>query len=187
MKVFTDFIDAKDPYTSGHSARVAVISKNIARTMGKSESECRSIYYIALMHDCGKAFVPDAILKKPGKLTPEEFKQIQSHTTYGAKMLKNFHAIPDIIEGALYHHERFDGKGYPTGKAGKDIPEIGRIICIADSYDATTTKRCYREPLSEEQVEHELINGRGTQFDPDILDVFMKLVKKNTVDSDSEK
>jgi putative two-component system response regulator len=102
-------------------------------------------------------------------------------------MLKNFHAIPDIIEGALYHHERFDGKGYPTGKAGKDIPEIGRIICIADSYDAMTTKRCYREPLSEEQVEHELINGRGTQFDPDILDVFMKLVKKKTVDSDSEK
>lgn len=169
ITTFVNFIDAKDEYTRGHSNRVALYSKEIARRMGLTPDEQQQLYYVALMHDVGKIGIPDAILNKNGALTDEERDVIKGHTTKGGQMLKTFTSLYGIIEGALYHHERFDGKGYPTGLAGKNIPEYARIICIADSYDAMSSNRCYRKHLSKEVILSELNNNAGTQFDPDIV------------------
>lgn len=179
--IFSGFVDAKDTYTNGHSKRVATYAEMIAAAMGYSERECWNVYYIGLMHDCGKCYIPDEILKKPGKLTNEEYALIKSHTTRGGELLKDFKSLENIKEGALYHHERYDGRGYPHGKAGKEIPEIGRILCIADSFDAMNSKRVYRDPLSKEKILQELSDGKGTQFDPDILEVFIKLIEEGKI------
>lgn len=169
MNTFVNFIDAKDPYTKGHSARVAHYSSEIAKRMGKTTAEVDTLYYIALMHDVGKIGIPDGVLNKPGKLTDQEREVIQTHTTLAESMLKDFTALPDIVAGAKYHHERFDGKGYPNHLSGKDIPECARIICIADSYDAMSSDRCYRKQLSAEVILDELRACSGNQFDPDIV------------------
>ena len=177
LDVFSNFVDAKDPYTNGHSSRVAEYSRMIAQKLGFSEEACKQVYYTAMLHDIGKCYVPDEILKKPSRLTDEEFDIIKTHTTHGAEMLKNFSSIPNISDGALYHHERYDGKGYPTGRAGKDIPLIGRIICVADSYDAMNSSRVYREKLPRDVIKSEIENNRGTQFDPEIADIFLEILK----------
>lgn len=169
IKTFVNFIDAKDAYTRGHSSRVATYSAEIARRMGKKKSEVDNIYYIGLMHDVGKIGVPDSILNKPGKLTEEEWKVIQTHTILAEAILEDFNAIPHMAEGAKYHHERFDGCGYPTGLAGKEIPETARIICIADAFDAMSTNRCYRDRLPKEVIIDEFRSCSGSQFDPDIV------------------
>lgn len=179
LDVFSNFVDAKDPYTNGHSRRVAEYSRQIARKLGMSETECDNVYFIALVHDIGKCYVPDEILKKPSKLTYEEFEIIKTHTVKGAKMLENFKSLPNISDGAMYHHERFDGKGYPTGKSGEEIPFIGRLICVADSYDAMNSNRVYRNKLSGEQIMEELIQNKGTQFDPVVVDAFIEVLKEN--------
>lgn len=181
VNVFTTFFDAKDEYTHGHSQRVAECAKKLAQKMRFSEEECRKVYYIALMHDCGKCYIPDSILKKPDRLTLEEYEIIKTHTVKGAEMLKNFDAVEDIREGALYHHERYDGKGYPTGKKGEDIPLIGRIICVADAFDAMNSKRCYRDKLSQERVISELKENRGKQFDPYIVDCMLELIEQGEI------
>lgn len=177
LDVFSNFVDAKDPYTNGHSKRVAEYSRLIARKLGMSEEECDNVYFIALVHDIGKCYVPDEILKKPSRLTQEEFEIIKTHTVKGAKMLENFKSLPNISDGAMYHHERYDGKGYPTGKSGGEIPFIGRLICVADSYDAMSSNRVYRSRLSKEQIMEELLKNRGTQFDPAIVDAFVEVLK----------
>ncbi len=169
INTFVNFIDAKDPYTKGHSARVAVYSRELAKRMNLSEEDQKSLYIIALMHDVGKISIPDSILQKPGKLTPEERKVIESHTTVGGTMLRDFNALPGIVSGALYHHERYDGTGYPQGIAGTDIPLFARIICVADSYDAMSSRRCYRAKLSLEEIIRELTVNSGKQFDPEIV------------------
>ena len=174
--VFSQFFDAKDALTSGHSMRVAKYSILLARKLGYGSEQCRKIYYIALMHDCGKVWIPDEILKKPGKLTSEEYDLMKTHTTTGANMLQDFSSIPNIREGALYHHERYDGKGYPYGKSKEEIPFIGRLICVADSYDAMNSNRCYRNQLSKEKILSELLENRGTQFDPPIVDCMLSLI-----------
>jgi len=181
LTVFTRFVDAKDPYTSGHSNRVAIYSEKIARSMGLSVTECKNIYYIALLHDVGKCYINDDILMKPTRLTIEEFNEIKKHTTLGAEMLKPLTSMPDIFDGALYHHERYDGKGYPTGKAGEDIPLIGRIICVADSFDAMNSDRCYRSRLAKKVIISEIQNNSGTQFDPKIADVLLKLINDDEI------
>lgn len=169
MKTFAGMIDAKDPYTSGHSVRVSFYAKELGRRMKLSEEELTDLGYIALMHDCGKMGVPDAVLTKPARLDPEERKQMEAHSVIGGKMLEEFSAIEGIQEGAMYHHERYDGKGYPTGLKGEDIPLYARIICVADSYDAMTTDRCYRPRLTKEKVLSELKENSGTQFDPKVV------------------
>ena len=184
LSVFTRFIDAKDTYTKGHSLRVAIYSKLIAEKMGLSDEDCKNVYYIALMHDCGKIHISDDILKKPAKLSKEEYEIIKTHTTHGAEMLKDFTSIDGIIEGAMYHHERYDGKGYPTGKAAEDIPLIGRIICVADSFDAMNSSRCYRKKLSKEDILKELEVNKGKQFDPKIVDCFLSLIEEGAIDFD---
>ncbi len=179
IETFTGFIDAKDPYTNGHSKRVALYTGRIAKEFGYSGEELDRIYYVALLHDCGKIGVPDSILGKPGKLTAEEFEVIKSHTVRGGEILSRFHSLEDVDEGARYHHERYDGKGYPEGRAGKDIPFIARMICVADSYDAMNTDRVYRKRLSKETIIGELESNRGLQFDPEVADVMLKLIKEN--------
>ena len=183
IETFIGFIDAKDPYTNGHSIRVAKYTKRIAEEFGYNEEEIERIYYVALLHDCGKIGVPDNILTKPDKLTDEEFEIIKSHTVRGGAILSHFKSLENAGEGALYHHERYDGKGYPEGKAGEDIPFIARIICVADSYDAMNTDRVYRKRLSKERIIEEIEKGRGTQFDPKIADVMLSLIKNNKINN----
>lgn len=181
ITTFVNFIDAKDPYTKGHSSRVALYAKEIARRMHMPPAEQRQLYYIALMHDVGKIGIPDAILNKKGALTPDERHIIESHTTIGGDMLKSFTSIDGIIEGALYHHERYDGKGYPRGMSGQDIPLYSRIICICDSYDAMSSNRCYRKHLDKETILSELNNNSGSQFDPNIVRYMIDMIEDGFV------
>lgn len=178
LDVFSSFVDAKDSYTYGHSQRVAHYSQKIAEELGFSEEKCEGIYRVALLHDIGKCFIPDEILKKAGGLSEEEVEKVKLHPVKGAEMVKGLSLVPGIYDGILYHHERYDGKGYPTGKKGKDIPLIGRIITVADAYNAMTSDRVYRGKLTQAQAEKELKENRGTQFDPEIVDAFLKVLKK---------
>ena len=181
MQTFVNFIEAKDPSTMGHSLRVAKYSKMLAQSLGVPEEECNQIYYIALMHDCGKIYIPDEILSKPGRLNDEEYDIMKKHTVYGKEILRDFTAIDNIGTGALSHHERYDGKGYPNGIAGEDIPLIARIICVSDAFDAMNSRRCYRDNLSEEVIIGELKNNKGKQFDPKIVDCLLSLISRGMI------
>lgn len=188
MQTFVNFIEAKDPSTSGHSLRVAQYSKMIAKELGFNEDECNQVYYIALMHDCGKIFIPDEILTKPGRLTDSEYEIMKKHTVYGMDILRDFTAIDGMGSGALNHHERYDGKGYPNGISGEDIPVIGRIICVSDAFDAMNSPRCYRSSLSRDIIISELKNNRGKQFDPVMVDCLLSLIDNGAIKfSDSSK
>jgi hypothetical protein len=187
MNTFANLIDAKDTYTRGHSTRVAYYTQKIAEAMGLHENEVKSLGYIALMHDCGKIGIPESILTKPAKLTAEEYKMMQSHTTYGGEALKDFTAINGIVEGALYHHERFDGTGYPKKLKGSDIPLYARIIGVADALDAMNSDRCYRPHLSPDVIKKELKNNSGSQFDPDIVEVTLELIEDGDIKLGGEK
>ena len=172
-------IDAKDKYTHGHSARVAMYSTQIAREAGKSEEMCEKVYFAALLHDVGKIGVPDAIINKDGKLTDEEFAWIKKHPVFGNQILSSIQQSPYLSIGAHYHHERYDGKGYPEGLKSEDIPEIARIIAVADSYDAMTSKRSYRDSLPQDIVREELVKGIGTQFDPEYARIMLHLLDRD--------
>ena len=169
-------IDAKDAYTHGHSTRVAMYSTQIAREAGKSEEECEKVYYAALLHDVGKIGVPDAIINKQGKLTNEEFAEIKKHPVYGNQILSMIYRLPYLSIGAHFHHERYDGRGYPDGLKGEDIPEIARIIAVADSYDAMTSKRSYRDTIPQQKVREELVKGMGSQFDPEYAKIMLHMI-----------
>ena len=174
-------IDAKDKYTHGHSARVAMISRQIAEKAGYSEEFCEQVYYAALLHDVGKIGIHDAILNKEGKLTEEEFQEIKLHPVFGNQILSGIQQSPYLCLGAHYHHERYDGTGYPDHLAGEDIPVIARIISVADAYDAMTSSRSYREPISEAKVKEEIRKGSGTQFDPKFAEIMLGLIEDGTV------
>lgn len=178
MNTFVNFIDSKDSYTQGHSRRVAEYSRMIAEELGMSEEEQMKVFRIALMHDCGKIGVPEGILNKPAALTDDEYLVIKEHTTNGGKILTDFSSIDGIQDGALYHHERFDGKGYPTGKKGEEIPEIARIICVADSFDAMNSARCYRKGLDKDTILRELNEGKDKQFDAKMVEAFLRALDK---------
>lgn len=168
-------IDAKDKYTNGHSILVAKYSKMIAEKLGKSHEECKQIYYVGLLHDIGKIGVPDEIINKTARLTDEEFAIIKTHPDVGYKLLRNLTKIENVSIGAHYHHERFDGRGYPEGLKGEEIPEIARIIAVADTYDAMTSNRSYRTAMSQEKVRGELEKGKGTQFDAKFAEVMLEI------------
>ena len=170
-------IDAKDQYTKGHSQRVAEYSAALATALGMSEEDVERIRYIALLHDIGKIGVPDAILNKPGRLTDTEFAVMKQHTVAGGDILRDISSVVDLDVGTKYHHERYDGKGYPEGLAGEEIPYVARIIGIADAYDAMTSNRVYRKRLSDEEVQAEIKRCEGTQFDPDMAEAFLRLLK----------
>lgn len=169
-------IDVKDPYTHGHSTRVAEYSRKIAVLAGKTEEECDEIYFAALLHDVGKILVPTDIINKDGKLTEEEFEAIKMHPVHGNQILSRINKSPYLSIGAHHHHERYDGKGYPDGLKGEDIPEIARIIAVADAYDAMTSKRSYRDPIPQDKVREEFVKGNGTQFDPKFAKMMIHLI-----------
>lgn len=174
-------IDAKDKYTHGHSSRVAEYSRKIAEALGKSEDECQEIYYAALLHDVGKIGIPKEIINKEGKLTKEEYEVIKQHPVVGKQILSSISEYPYLSIGANHHHERYDGKGYPDKLKGEDIPEIARIVAVADAYDAMTSKRSYRDPIPQQKVREEFVKGAGAQFDPEFAKIMLHLI-----DLDSE-
>ncbi|MCR5203118.1 MAG: HD domain-containing protein [Lachnospiraceae bacterium] len=175
-------VDAKDPRTSKHSQRVSEYSALIASKYGFTKKQVENIRRAALLHDIGKIGIPDSILNKPARLTDEEYAIMKTHPTRGAEILKDFTLIENVVEGAKYHHERYDGKGYPEGLKGEEIPLYGRIIAIADAFDAMTANRVYRKKQDFGYVMSELHNGRGTQFDPDLLDLFLQIIDEGDID-----
>ena len=175
-------LDARDPLTCSHSQRVAQYSTEIAKHIGWPKGRVENLYHIALVHDIGKIGVPDAVLQKHGKLTKEEYRKIQTHVDIGGFILKDFSAIDKVSEGALYHHERYDGTGYSRGLAGEDIPIEARIICIADALDAMNSTRLYRARQSEAYIRAELIRERGKQFDPQLVDVLLTMIDEGLLE-----
>lgn len=177
--LITRAIDAKDNYTRGHSVRVAEYSKMIANRMGLDEDEQQKIYMEGLVHDVGKIRIPDYIINKPGKLTDEEYNIIKSHPEAGYNILKPLESMEYLAEGAREHHERYDGRGYPNGLKGTEISLHGRILAVADSYDAMASNRSYRRALPQEKIRDEIVKGKGTQFDPEIADVMLELIDED--------
>lgn len=180
MSALAATIDAKDTYTNGHSARVAEYAKMIAARIGKSEQEQTDIYYVGLLHDIGKIGIPGEIINKTSRLSDEEYAVIKQHPVIGSNILKNISEMQDIGVGARWHHERYDGRGYPDRLAGEDIPEVARIIGVADAYDAMTSKRSYRDVMPQEVVRGEIEKGKGTQFDPQFADVLLRMIDEDT-------
>lgn len=180
VQAMADAVDAKDTYTNGHARRVAKYSTMIAGRYGYSEKQQADIHMMGLLHDVGKIGVPDEVINKPGKLTPEEFELIKQHPAVGSKILENIKAMPRLHVGARSHHERYDGSGYPDGLAGKDIPEEARIIAVADAYDAMSSYRSYRDKLPQDKIRAEILAGKGTQFDPDLADIMVAMIDEDT-------
>ena len=180
IESYAQVVDAKDPYTNGHSSRVAEYAVKIAELAGKSEEECQQIYFTALLHDVGKVGIPDSIINKPGKLTKDEFDVIKQHPEKGHNILSQIDEFSYLSVGAHYHHERYDGTGYPQGLKGDEIPEIARIIACADAYDAMTSQRSYREPIPQHIVREEFVKGIGTQFDPEFARNMLHLIDLDT-------
>ena len=179
-------IDAKDAYTHGHSTRVAALSRQIAKEAGYTEKDCDQVYFAALLHDVGKIGIRDEIINKVGKLTDEEFEQIKLHPILGYQILSSIRQAPSLSVGARYHHERYDGKGYPDGLSGEDIPEAARIIAVADAYDAMNSNRSYRYRLSREQIREELLAGCGKQFDPGFAEILVHMIDSGAAEKAEE-
>lgn len=171
-----NFIDSKEEYTTGHSTRVAKYSQAIAKELGWSEQEARNIHYVALLHDIGKIGVSTQVLNKKTTLTTMEQELVKKHTVIGAEILKDIKTVSNVSDGALYHHERYDGSGYPNGLIGQEIPLIARVITIADAYDAMTSDRKYRVNLTDEEAREEIEKCAGKQFDPYLSSVVCRMI-----------
>ncbi len=173
LDALTASIDAKDQYTSGHSRRVAHLTQELAKAIGLPDHTISRMQITGLIHDVGKIGVPETVLCKPGKLTEEEFDSMRKHPEIGYRILKDIPQLKDILPGVLYHHERWDGKGYPDGLAGTDIPWLARILCVADTYDAMRSDRPYRTGLGPDETLEEIAMCSGSQFDPDAVRAFV--------------
>jgi putative nucleotidyltransferase with HDIG domain/prepilin-type processing-associated H-X9-DG protein len=171
----TSAVDAKDAYTCGHSQRVALLARQVARQAQLPTSFCERVYMAGVLHDVGKIGVPESVLQKPGRLTNEEFELMKGHVEIGAKILRDVKQVEDLIPGVRHHHERFDGRGYPDRLAGSDIPLIARLLCLADCFDAMTSNRTYRKALPIEIARMEIQRCSGTQFDPSLADAFLEI------------
>ncbi len=182
--VFASCIDMKDAYTNGHSHRVAKYTAMLAERLGKSKEETEELYNIALLHDIGKISIPDSILNKPERLTDEEFAIMKNHSARGYEILKDVKIDPKLSLGAGYHHERVDGKGYPRGLSGDEIPEVAQIIAVADTFDAMYSTRPYRKRLPLDTVASEIQKAAGTQLNAKVVDVFMQLVREGAFDNE---
>ena len=172
-------VEAKDTYTRGHSERVSRYSVLIGKHLGLSNEDLKILEIGGLFHDIGKIGITDSILQKEEKLTDEEYSEIKNHPSIGAKILSSASMFQDIIPIVLYHHEKYDGRGYPQGLKGEEIPYLARIAAVADSFDAMTSKRSYRDILDLEYVRNEFVRCAGTQFDPDIAKVFVDIMDNN--------
>lgn len=169
-------VEAKDAYTRGHSDRVSAYSVLIGEALGLSEDDLKTLKIGGLFHDIGKIGIPDSILLKTDKLDDEEYSEIKNHPAIGAHILSNATIFKDIIPIVKHHHERFDGHGYPGKLKGEEIPYLSRIATVADSFDAMTSKRSYRDSLPIDVVKEEIKKNSGTQFDPEIAEVFLKIL-----------
>ena len=174
--VVCSIADSRDYYSKEHSQRVAQYSRMIAEKMGMDKSDCDIVYNAAILHNIGNVFVSEHVLRKNGKLTSDEFAEVKQHTTRGAELLKDIKNIPHAQEAAMYHHERYDGEGYPYGKKENEIPLIARIVAVADAYDAMSNDRPYRMKLANDRIREEFIKNRGTQFDPTIVTAFLDIM-----------
>jgi len=181
IRAFAKTIDGKDKYTNGHSLRVAEYAALIAKEAGYGPEQVDEIYNIALLHDIGKISIPDAILNKTERLTEEEFAQMKKHTINGYEILSEISIFPQIALGARYHHEKINGTGYPSGLKGEEIPEIAKIIAVADTFDAMYSTRPYRKKLSIEYVAGELERVAGEQLDKKIVDVMIGLIRSGKI------
>ncbi len=179
VEALASAVDAKDAYTHGHSNRVAKYALQIAQMSGMSEKECDDVYLAGLLHDVGKIGIDNDIINKPGKLSTKEYETIKQHPVLGGEILSKILISPSLSVGARYHHERYDGKGYPDGLKGEDIPHIARIISVADAYDAMTSKRSYRDMIPQMYVREELVKGIGAQFDPFYAKLMLQLLDKD--------
>jgi putative nucleotidyltransferase with HDIG domain len=177
-------LDSRDNYTANHSKNVANYSLRIAREMKLSNRQCEAIIIGGLLHDIGKIGVPKAILTKSSRLTNDEFDEIKRHPVIGYEILKHISSFRKngVLDMVLYHHERYDGKGYPYGLKGEEIPLVARIMSVADSFDAMTSKHVYRNALDLEHVIKEINNHKGTQYDPEIADVFLRMLKREDIE-----
>jgi response regulator RpfG family c-di-GMP phosphodiesterase len=180
VQTLADAIDAKDTYTNGHSGRVAEYAREIARRYGYTRKQQDEIFMMGLLHDVGKIGVPDSVINKPSKLTEAEYAQIKTHSVMGERILRNIRERPKLAIAARWHHERYDGRGYPDGLSGESIPEEARIIAVADAYDAMTSRRSYRDILPQANVKREIEMGRGTQFDPQFADIMLQIIAEDT-------
>lgn len=180
VQTLAEAIDAKDTYTKGHSGRVAEYAREIAKRAGMNEKMQNEIYMMGLLHDVGKIGVPDAVINKPGRLSDEEFSIIKKHTDTGARILEKIEEMPELALGAHWHHERVDGKGYPGGMKGTQIPVEARIIAVADAYDAMTSSRSYRHAMSQSEVRQEIEQGLGTQFDSEFGKIMIEMIDEDT-------
>ncbi len=179
VQTLAEAIDAKDAYTKGHSRRVAHYAREIASRYGYTKKQQDDIYMIGLLHDVGKIGIPDQVINKPGKLTDEEYALIKQHPVLGDRILKKVEEMPKLAVGARWHHERYDGTGYPDGLKGEEILEEAKIISVADAYDAMTSRRSYRNPLPQEVVIREIETGKGTQFDPVFADIMLQMIRED--------
>ncbi len=175
LEALTAAIDAKDPYTCGHSERVAYLAGAIAAAFGLDKHTTERVRIAGLVHDIGKIGVPESVLRKPGRLTDDEFRLIKLHPQIGYQILKDIPLLDDVLPGVLYHHERYDGRGYPFAVAGPDIPLVARIIGLADAFDAMSSTRTYRPAMNRDAVLGEIRRGAGVQFDADLVEVFLRL------------
>jgi len=176
IEILRQTVEAKDNYTRGHSDRVASYSVLIGQRLGLSSNDLRTLRIGGMFHDIGKIGIPDSILLKSDKLTDEEYDEIKKHPIIGKNILSNAVIFKDIIPIVLYHHERYDGKGYPYGLSDKDIPFLARIVSVADAFDAMTTKRSYRPELKIDYVKNEIKSKMGTQFDPIVATTFLDVI-----------
>ncbi len=181
MQTLATTIEAKDEYTRGHSYRVAEYAALIAKELGWSQDEIINLKHAAHLHDIGKIGIPDSVLNKPTQLTEDEDNLLKKHTIIGAEILKDVTLIPHVAEVTRNHHEHYDGSGYPDGLAGTEIPIYARIIAVADCYDAMNSRRIYRNALSQDEIYEEILKNKGTQFDPEIADIFLTLLTENQI------
>ena len=179
IQTLRNTVEAKDIYTRGHSDRVSELSVLIGKKLGLSEADLKVLEIGGLFHDIGKIGVPDSILQKEEKLTDDEYSQIKQHPNIGLHILSHAAIFKNILPIVEHHHEKFDGSGYPGKLAGNDIPYLARIATVADSFDAMTSCRSYRNALSIETVIAEFERCRGTQFDPDIADLFLTILRED--------
>ncbi len=178
VQVIANALDARDPSTAGHTARVTELAMATAREMDWSREQLDILQIGALLHDIGKIGIADMILFKPQELTADEYRAMMRHPILGAKMLENVATLRPMLPYILYHQERYDGMGYPFGLKGNEIPLEGRILAVVDTYDAMTSDRPYRQRLSEQQAMEEILRNRGTQFDPDVVDALVRAIQE---------
>jgi putative nucleotidyltransferase with HDIG domain len=174
-------IEKRDPYTGGHTKRVTSYSLAIAKYLPLSLAERKCLRIASVLHDIGKIGIEDQILRKPERLSPEEFNTIKHHSDMGAEIIEHIRSLREIIPGVKYHHEQLNGSGYPHGLKGKDIPMIARIVSVADTYDAMTTDRPYRKALEKEVAVEELRKYAGTQFDKEVVEAFIQAYQRGEI------